>query len=463
MRETKVAASGVAELQLRTFFRGCCVFVAAGAMFAHQALAQDSPSLIRDTETENMLRTFEMPVWRAAGLDPGAMHIFIIADPTINSFVMGGQNIFMNTGTIMRADRPNMLVGVMAHETGHIAGGHLARMPEEMRNATIKAIIAMVVGAAVAIAGHSPGGVGSAIAGGEGVGERSFLSYSVTQEASADHAGLSFLDKTHQSARGLLDFFELLEPEELLSPARQDPWLRTHPLTSERIDYVRNFVARSPYSKVPDPPDWVASFQDVKAKLDSFLNPPSETLAKYKADDNSIPARYARAIALYRVPQLKDALALIDGLIHDRPDNPYFWELKGQMLFENGHVAEAVAPYERAVQLRPDIALLKVELGQVMLETGDPALLPKALALLSDAVIFESDNPDAWHFLAIAYGRSKNFGMAALSLAEEGMANGDYKTAGQQADRARKILPTGPKRQRAQDIYDAAKRMQDGS
>ena len=450
-------------MHLPSFLRSCCLLFAAVALFANQALAQDVPNIIRDAETENLLRTFETPVWRVAGLDPNAMHIYIVADPQINSFVAGGQNIFMNTGTIMRADRPNMLIGVMAHETGHIAGGHLARSEIEMKNATIKAIIAMAVGAAAAVVGKDPNGIGGAMAGGEGVGERSYLSFSVTQEGSADQAGLSFLEKSHQSAKGLLNFFEILEPEELLSGAHQDPYLRTHPLTSQRIEYVRAFVAKSPYSNVPDTPENIANFNAVKAKLDAFLSPPAATLAKYKADDKSVPARYARAIALYRIPQLNDALELIDGLIKEQPDNPYFWELKGQMLFENGRVAEAVAPYQRAVQLRPDIPLLRVELGQVLLETGDPALVPKALTMLADAVHFESDNPDAWHFLAIAYGRSNNIGMAALALAEEGMANGDYKTAGQQADRARKILPAGADRQRAQDIFDDAKRMRERS
>ncbi|MDE2228933.1 MAG: M48 family metalloprotease [Alphaproteobacteria bacterium] len=448
---------------MSTGFKAVCLLLAASVMLVQQAAADDnSPNLIRDVETETMLRTFEMPVWRAAGLDPNALHFYIVQDPQLNSFVAGGQNIFMNTGTIERAERPNELVGITAHETGHIAGGHLARFQAEMKDATIKAIIAMVVGGAAAVAGGQPGGIGGAMAGGEGVGERSFLSFSVAQEGAADHAALSFLDKTHQSSKGLLDFFDILEPEELLSAARQDPYLRTHPLTSERIDYVRQHVAHSPYTNNPDPPQWIAMLNNVKAKLHGFLDPPAETLAKYPASDKSVPARYARTIAYYRIPELDKALAEIDGLIHDEPNNPYFWELKGQILFDNGRVAEAVAPYQRAVALN-DAPLMRVELAQVELETNDPALLPKALAQLSSAVAFESDNPDAWHFLAIAYGRSNNIGMAALSLAEEGMANGDYKTAIQQAQRARKLLPAGPQRQRAQDIYSQAKQLRDKS
>ncbi|MGA2088268.1 MAG: M48 family metalloprotease [Stellaceae bacterium] len=441
-----------------------CLALAANAVLAPYALADDSPDIIRDAEIENNIRTWATPIFNAAGLDPNAVHIYIINDPTLNSFVAGGQNLFMNTGTLLRADRPNEIIGIMAHETGHIAGGHLVRFQEEMHDATVKAIIAMVVGAAAGAVGHGgAGAMGAGMAAGEGVGLRSYLSFSVAQEASADQAALKFLDATHQSAQGLLDFFEILEQEEFLSAQRQDPYLRTHPLTSQRIDYVREHVAHSPWSKVPDPPQWVANFNTMKAKLGAFLNPPSDTLAQYKADDNSVPARYARAIAYYRIPQLKDALAIIDGLIHDYPDNPYFYELKGQMLFENGHVDEAVAPYAKAVQLKPDTPLLRIEAAQVDLETNNPALLPTASNMLADAVHFESDNPDAWHFLAIAYGRSNNLGMAALALAEEGMANGNYRTAGQQAERAMKILPQGAERQRAQDIRDDARRMRDKS
>jgi len=450
-------------LRLRIALKVFCLALAVNGILAPYALADDSPDIIRDAEIENNIRAWATPIFTAAGLDPNAVHIYIINDPTLNSFVSGGQNLFMNTGTLMRADRPNEIIGIMAHETGHIAGGHLVRFQEEMHDATVKAIIGMVVGAALGAAGQNGGAAGAGMAAGEDVGLRSYLSFSVAQEASADQAALKFLDATHQSAQGLLDFFNILEQEEVLSAQHQDPYLRTHPLTTQRIQYVAEHVASSPWSKVPDPPQWVFNFNVMKAKLGAFLNPPSDTLALYKPDDTSVPARYARAIALYRIPQLNDALTIINGLIHDYPDNPYFEELKGQMLFENGHVADAVAPYAMAVQLQPDTPLLKIEAAQVDIETENPALLPKALAMLSSAVHFETDNPDAWHFLAIAYGRSNNLGMAALSLAEEAMASGDYKSAGQQADRAIKILQPGADRQRAEDIRDEAKRMRDKS
>ena len=411
------------------------------------ALAQGD---IRDAEIESTLRLYYTPIFKAAGLDASAVHVYIINDPQLNSFVAGGQNVFINTGTITRSETPNQLVGIVAHETGHIAGGHLIRTEEALRNASIESIIALVAGAAAGAAGHN---MGMGTLGAEGVGTRSFLAFSVAQEATADQAALNFLDKTHQSARGLLQFFQILQGTELLTGIRETPYLRTHPLTSQRVDYIRNHVEHSPYSDVPDPPEWVELHKRMKAKLISFLNAPSVTLRQYPPSDTSIAGRYARAIANYRIPDLKKAVDLMDGLIKDEPKNPFFYEMKGQMLFENGHVKDALGPYREAVRLSPDIALLKVELGQVEIETEDPTLLKDAITHLRSAVVYENRNPEAWHFLGVAYGKSGDEGNALLALAEESMANGNAKAARSQADRASHLLPFGsPAQLRAEDI-----------
>jgi predicted Zn-dependent protease len=448
-------------VRLRMFLRILGMALVASAGLVQRAAAQDQLAFIRDAEIETIIRTWWTPIINAAGLDPQAVHIYLVNDPTLNSFVAGGQNLFLNTGILLKSTSPNQVIGIMAHETGHIAGGHLSRTETALHNATIASIIAMAAGVAAAAVGHSPDAGAAAVLGGQSVGERTFMRFSVTQEASADHAALTFLDRSHQSARGLLEFFQILEQEEFLSAQREDPYLRTHPLTRDRINYVRDHVEQSPWSNAPDPPAWIDMHARMRAKLDAFLSPPGTVLAKYKPDDNSVPARYARAIAYYRIPQLKQALGLVDGLIAQEPQNPYFQELKGQMLFENGRVKDAVAPYQRAVQLKPDSALLKIELAQVELETEEPALVAKALDLLNDAARDESDNPELWRLLAIAHGRGGDMGMMALSLAEQSMANGSYVNARQQATRAMKILPPGPQRQRAQDIADEARRSHD--
>jgi predicted Zn-dependent protease len=438
--------------------RALCVLSILGLIMPRSAAAQDSISFIRDAETEGDIRLFVTPVFAAAGLDATAVHIYLVNDPRINSFVAGGQNVFINTGLLQRSDNPNQVIGVIAHETGHIAGGHLLRSEEEMRNATIKGIIAMVLGAGAAAAAHGQG-AGAVLTSGAGVAEQSFLAYSVEQEARADQAALGFLDKTQQSAQGLLDFFRKLETEELLSASRQDPYLRTHPLTQERVNYVAAHVAQSRYSQAPDKPEFIEMHHRMIAKLNGFLNPPAQTLMKYKESDTSVAARYARAIAYYRIPDLAKAVPLIDGLIQQEPKNPWFYEMKGQMLFENGKVAEALAPYNEAVQLQPGVPLLRVELAQVQIESGQPELNKSAIANLKEAVRFEDQNSDAWHFLAVAYGKDNDLGMSALSLAEEAMTEGDQKLAEQQAVRATQLLKPGtPGRIRAEDLRQLALR-----
>jgi predicted Zn-dependent protease len=422
----------------RMFFRTTAIGLAASLVFTQAAVAAET--VIRDTEIEADIRTMVSPVWKAAGLEPSSLHVYLVEDKQINSFVAGGQNEFINSGLIMRAESPNQLIGVLAHETGHIAGGHLTRFQEAAHNASIEGIIAMVLGAAATVAGRGSGG-GAALLGAQGVAERAFMQYSVTQEASADHAAMTFLDASGQSARGLLQFFQILEGEEMLAGIREDPYLRTHPLTAQRIDYVRNHVEHSRFSNVPDSPTNVDLLKRIKVKLGAFTDPPSSTLAAYPEKDQSVLARYARAIAYYRIPKLDKALPTIDGLIRDFPQDPYFRELKGQMLFENGRIAEAVQPYEEAVRLAPAAPLLRISLAQTYIESNDPKVNKRAIAYLNDALRTEDKETQAWHLLATAYGRDNQIGMAALALAEEGLAAGKKKDAQQQSLRAKALLP----------------------
>ncbi len=451
-------------MSFRAFVRATALVLAATLVFVEDAAAHgggNGVSLLRDTEIEADIRALMTPIWKAAGLDPDAVHLYLVADPGINSFVAGGQNIFVNSGLVLRAKTPNQLIGVLAHETGHIAGGHIYKGAEAMHNASIEEILAMVAGVAATVAARGSGG-GGALLGAAGVGQRALLGFSVTQEATADHAAMNFLDATHQSARGLLQFFEILQGEELLTGAHEDAYLSDHPLTEERIDYVRDHVERSPYSNVPDPPAYVETLDRIKTKLAAFTQPPSTTLAKYSEHDGSVLARYARAIAYYRIPDLDKALPMVDGLIRGYPNDPYFRELKGQMLFENGRIKEAVAPYEEALRLAPNAALLRIGLAQVYIESNDPARNKRAIAYLDDALRTEDKEVEAWHLLATAYGRDHQMGMAALSLAEEGLAADNKKDAVQEAGRAEHLLPkTGAAAARAQEIRRQAKELDD--
>jgi predicted Zn-dependent protease len=282
----------------------------------------------------------------------------------------------------------------------------------------------------------------------------------VSQEATADHAAMNYLDRSGQSARGLLKFFEILQADEPLTGEPTDPWARTHPLTVERIDYIRHHVETSRFSDVADSPQSVALLKQVQLKLHAFLDDPAATLRAYPESDQSPDARYARAIAYYRIPRLDKALATVDGLIHDSPTNPYYRELKGQMLFENGRVREAITPYEEAVKLAPQAALIRIALAQAYIESNDPALNKRAIAYLNDAAQAEGREGTLWRFLATAYGRDNQLGMAALSLAEEALADAKKKDAQQQAQRAKQLLPRGtPSYERAEEIKREAENL----
>ena len=419
---------------------------------------EDRIRLIRDAEVEDTIRAFATPLFNAADLDPEAVNVYLINDNRLNAFVAGGMNIFVNTGLLMRSESPLQVMGVIAHETGHISGGHLARTQDALRAATIETIIAYVLGAAAAVATGQGEAAGAIISGGQNVALGSLLQYTRTQEAAADQAGMSYLERAGFSARGLLEFFEILQGEEVLLSQNQNPYIRTHPLTTDRVDSLRHFLSTSRFADAAPPADFVERHERMRAKLVGFLEPLPRVLQRYPESDQSLPARYARAIAYYRASDLAKAMPLVDALIGEHAHDPYFQELKGQILFENGRIAEAVPLYERSVELDPKSALLRMGLAQAQLELEQPELLRPALANLEEVVRREPRNSFAWRLLGIAYGRDGQLGMAALALAESALARGDRPEARYQAERAIRQLPENtPAWLRAQDILRAAK------
>lgn len=436
---------------LRRRTAALALVVAAVLAYSLPAAAQRI-SLIRDAETENTIRAYATPIFQAAGIGGDDVHIYIVRDGQINAFVAGGQNLFMNTGLLFRSESASQIIGVISHETGHITGGHLSRLQDELKGATAIQILSMVLGAAAAVAGR--GDAGMAILGtGASVATANVLSFSRAQESAADQAGLTFLERSGYSAKGLLEFFEILSGQEMLSQARQSPYMRTHPLTRERIEAVRAATQRSRYTNAEVPAEFERMHKRIKAKLFGFVEQPARTFQTYKESDKSEAARYARAVAYYRVPDMARALPLIDGLIAEFPRDPYYWEMKGQMLFENGRVPDAVTTFTEAVRLLPTAPLIRVSLAQAQLELDRPAETRSALANLNAAVQTDRDHSLAWRLLAIAHGREGRVGEAALSLAEQAMVDNRLPDATQQAIRAQRLLPEGsPGWLRAQDI-----------
>jgi predicted Zn-dependent protease len=442
--------------------RPICRRVAAALLAAAVAFAPPAAeaqgraiTLIRDAETETLLATINGPLFAAAGLDRGLVRTFIIADRSINAFVTTGNRLFIHSGVITSAESVGELAGVLAHEVGHISGGHLARLPEEMRNAMIRAIAAMLLGVGAAVATGQGAAAGAIGMGGQALAMREFFAFTRSQENAADLAAVTYLTRVGWSPAGLLRLMERLSAQELLLTESQDPYLRTHPLTRDRIEFLTDQLARSPHADAPMPAALEDAFQMVRAKLIGFLDG-GMVARTYPASDQSAPARYARAILAFRQGRSLEAVAALDRLIAERPASPWLHELKGQVLHESGRPRDALAPYRAAARLAPNQPLIRANLGRVMVDIDDPAMLRAAVDELETSLRLDPNAPFTWRTLGIAYGKLGEMGRSALALAEEAALRGDLRTQREMAARAERLLPAGPARLRAQDLTRAA-------
>jgi predicted Zn-dependent protease len=444
-------------LALYSRLRNTIAATVAGLCFVTPALAQDVPALFSDTEVEQTLRTYCTPVWIAAGLKPEDVHIVLVNSPQLNAFVAGGQNIFMYTGTIEKSDNALEVIGVMAHETGHIAGGHLVRGDENMENASYTMLLATVLAGAAAIGSHDPGAIAGALGIGEDMGIRNYLMSSRTTEASADEAGMSYLEKAHMSPKGLLNFMQKIQVQEGVPLTGDQKFLIDHPPTPDRVEAMLQGVSRSHYAATNLPPEWDEKFARMKAKLVGYLHP-DFALKKYSRADTSIAGRYGRAVALWRLGQIDPALDLINQLIALEPKNPYFHQAKAQMLFENGRIPDSIAAFKTAAALAPKgTDEIHVEYAQALLEKEDPGNLQLAIDELNTAAKVETQNPSLHRFFAIAYGRQGKEAMAKLELAEEAVLVDKPRTARRMASDAMRALPAGSREWlRAQDLIAAS-------
>jgi predicted Zn-dependent protease len=405
--------------------------------------------IIRDAEIEQLMRDYTQPILRAAGLAQQNVRIVLINDRSFNAFVIDGRRIFVNAGAITESQTPNQIIGVLAHETGHISGGHLAKMRMELANAQTAALIATLLGVGAMVgASRSGGNVGGspaavALLAPQSVIMRSLLSYQRAHEEQADRAGIKFLAATHQSAKGMYDTFKRFADQIEFSARFVDPYLQSHPMPKERVAALEEIAKTSPNWDKKDPPELQLRHDLARAKLYGFLERPDTLLRRYPMADQSMPARYARAISAYRHHAMSDAIGQIDALIRSQPNNPYFHELKGQALLEAGRGREAVAPLRRALALAPTPTLIQVMLGQALLASNDPSVVDEAVDNLKKALARDNEIPDAHAQLAIAYGRKGNLAEADLASAQSAFNRGDFLTARQLATRAKGRFPVG--------------------
>jgi predicted Zn-dependent protease len=427
-------------------------------------------SCIRDAEIEQILRDYGDPLFAAAGLKPSDVDLHVVQDNSLNAMVALGQHMFINTGTIMEAETPDQLKGVMAHETGHIALGHNITRYEAMGAAQGTSLVTLGLGA-LALAAGAPDAAMALFGSASQFGMLTFFKFTRGEESAADQYGAELLHKTGQSAQGLVDFFEKFAYEEMMSESRREPYFRSHPISRERVgalrkraENVRCVAATEPGAESsvqhcvvtelhPQDDKSIQQLAMMKAKLVGFIGPANKVLTRYPQSDQSMPAKYARAIAAYRAVDIKTALRGTQELIDADPSNPYFYELKGQILFESGKAEESIEPHRKSVELAPNQPLLKVNLARSLTATKKKADIDEAEGLLVDAIAQEKNNPFSWNQLAAVYAAQGRIGDADLATAEEAYIVGVMPRAQQFARRAlTKLDPNTPNGHRASDI-----------
>lgn len=427
------------------------VLLAIGLTVPGAARAQ---TIIRDTEIEDYMKGWFEPVFNAAGMGGDQVNVIIVQDSAVNAFVTGGANIFLYTGLIQKTESPGELIGVVSHELGHIAGGHLIRGREAMENASYEAMLGTILGGIAAAASGNASAAAAIGTSGASIAQRRMMSTARTYESSADQAALRYMNTAGMDPIGLKTFMQKLESEEFVPTSRQSEYVRTHPLTRNRIENIATGVDQSPARGKAMPAAWDDQHARMKAKLIGFINP-GQVAWTYSDRDQAIPAQYAHAVAAYRQNKVKDALGRIDKLIAAEPDNAYFHELKGQMLVDFGRVAEGIPSHEKALSLRPDAALIRIELAHAMIETAgsDKKKLQRAIEHLKRAQRDEPRSTQVHRLMATAYGRMGDEAAARLHLAEEALLQGRRDYAKSHADYAARNLPKGSAGNlRAQDI-----------
>ena len=406
-------------------------------------------NVIRDAEIEVLLRAYAAPIFKAAGIGSRGAEIVLLQDKAFNAFVASGNRMFINTGTLLAAKTPNEVIGVLAHETGHLAGGHLQGLRNEMARAQALGLLATLLGAGAAVAGAAGGSASGARAGaaattiGPGIAQRSLLSYRRTQESSADSAALTYLNATGQSAKGMLVTFRRFADQALFSKQYVDPYVLSHPMPNERISQLERLAKKSPHFNKTDTAQLQLRHDLMRAKLSGFIDGPDRVQRRYPRSDKSLAAEYARAIAAYRTGSLRPSLKRIDGLIRQSPNYPYFHELKGQALLEAGKAREAIAPLRKAVSLAPSPGLIRILLGQALLGTGNAKNLNEAIRHLKAGLAEEPLAAIGYRHLSIAYAKQGRIAEAEVATAQGLFIEGEVEAAQNYAKRAQVKLKCG--------------------
>jgi len=436
------------RLLRKTLAIACSLALVLPLVIAPANAQRGKISLVRDAEAEALLRDYAKPIFKVAGIANSEPQIILVNDKSFNAFVPDSRRMFINIGVLMEAETPGEVIGVIAHETGHIAGRHLVRLRSAAANAQIMSVLGMILGAGAVAAGAAAGsgdaasGGGAILLGSGSVGRRSLLAYQRGEEASADRAALRYLNATGQSARGMLKTFQRMSEQQMFARQYVDPYAQSHPMAQDRFNGLLREAQKSPHFDKPD--DYVLQYRHdlVRAKLFAFTSHPSATLRAYPRKDKSPAAQYARAIAAMK-SRGKGAVKEIDALIRTQPNNPYYYELKGQALLEGGDPKRAIAPFRKALSIKPNETQFMVWLGYALVASNDNSKLAEAERLLKRAIQRDPNSGVAYSQLAIAHGRQGERAEADLATAKGLMVTGEFQAAKRYAARAQKSLNRG--------------------
>lgn len=411
-----------------------------------------SANIIRDAEIENFLEEISHPIFSEANLNLNSVDIYIFNDKSINAFVACGQKIFVNTGLIQSFKTPSMLRGVMAHETGHIAGGHLARSDEALERAQTPMIVGLLLGIGAAIAGDGDAAQ-ALLLGSQQIAQGMVAKYSRSQESAADQAAIKYLEGIKKSSNGMLEVLYKFANQEALSSNRQSVRVRSHPISRDRIRSLEQKVNKSQFLNERDNEKILFQYKMIQAKLDGFLNNPNDVIRKAKKDSSLIFNKYSLAVAYYRKALLKESLSVLSEMINQYPNNPWFYELKGQVLYESGKIRESIIPYRKSLSISPNEPLLMVALATALNALENKSNAIEALNLLKKSLMYDQKNTQTWFQLAISYSRINDIGNAELASAERHFLTGNVKMASFHAKKSLKYNKNSSiSKLRAQDI-----------
>lgn len=400
------------------------------------AFNANSATLINDTEIEKEITNIIMPIAKAADIPENRLKIYIVRDDSFNAFVRGGEDIFVYTGLLKQIKNPNALRAVVAHELGHTIGGHMVQISQRMHDEIVRALIIQTLGVGLMVAGGNPSAGAGVMAGATGIAQQSLLSFSRDEERMADDMAIDLMIRANQNPNGLIEVFEQMRDISGEFESRINPNRINHPLTSERMNNAKLKISK--LKKIPTQQKSAIAqenknYEILRAKLIGYLDTDKNVIIKYPYTDKSDAAIYARAIANMQSGNLDTAKTGTQTLIARNPNNPYYYELLGDIEYQYGAYDDSVASYEKSLKLTKNAPQIETALALVLSERNKLGDKERAKELCKRVILTEPSPLSYWILARVTDGGESDWAMA-----EYYNMNGDKKNAKKYAKSAQK-------------------------